>query len=45
VPASLATCSTARTTAYRYIPRSLPPPPAEWDTFVSATVNVGYQFR
>ena len=31
--------------AYRYIPRSLPPPPAEWDVFMSTTVNIGYQFR
>lgn len=31
--------------AYRYIPRSLPPPPAEWDVFVSTTLNIGYQLR
>jgi len=30
---------------FRYIPRSLPPPPAEWDTYISTTFNVGYQFR
>ena len=31
--------------AYRYIPRSLPSPPAEWDVFMSTTLNIGYQFR
>lgn len=30
---------------YRYIFRTNPPPPAMWDAFVSATVNLGYQLR
>jgi hypothetical protein len=31
--------------AYRYIPRARPSPPAEWDVFMSTTLNLGYQFR
>jgi len=29
--------------AYRYIARALPPPAAEWDVFMSTTLNIGYQ--
>jgi hypothetical protein len=30
---------------YSYVRQTLPAPPAEWDAFVSATVNAGYQLR
>jgi hypothetical protein len=30
---------------YRYTEVANPPPPAEWRSFASATVNLGYQFR